>query len=63
MRDQHATSTIWDVRVGQALKFDSLGVKVEVVYKSGQFARLRVVAPADVVIQKSLAEVVTSVAN
>ena len=57
------TSTMWDVRVGDALTFEGADIRIEVVSKSGQLARFRVVAPADVEISKDTAKSVPSMTN
>ena len=52
---ERGTSTVWDVKPGEVLRFAS-GIEVKVVHKSGRFARLRVVAPPEDVIRKDRAE-------
>lgn len=48
MAQRRRTSTVWDVRAGEVLRFAGSEIQVALVKKSGQLARLRVVAPADV---------------
>lgn len=43
---------VLDMRPGETLNLDGDRIKVELLHKSGQLARLRVVAPADVKIEK-----------
>ena len=45
-----------DLRPGESLGLDGSRIKVELLHKSGQIARLRVVAPRDVVIEKEATE-------
>lgn len=47
---------VLDMRPGECLSLDGARIKVELLHKSGQLARLRVVAPADVKIEKEAAE-------
>lgn len=47
---------VLDMRPGETLNLDGDRIKVELLHKSGQLARLRVVAPHDVKIEKSGAE-------
>lgn len=46
-----------DLRPGDRLSFDGLGVELEVVAKSGRATRLQVVAPRDVTIRRVEARV------
>lgn len=47
------TVTVWDLRVGERLALEGPGrATITMVRKSGQIARLRVVAPEDVQIRR-----------
>lgn len=46
---------VLDMRPGECLSLDGARIKVELLHKSGQLARLRVVAPRDVTIEKEAA--------
>lgn len=52
MDSMRRTSTNWNIRPGEALSFETLGVSITLIQKSGQHARLHVVAPLDVSITK-----------
>ena len=43
---------VLDVRPGEQLSFDEARVNVELIHKSGQIARLRVVAPRGMKVEK-----------
>lgn len=51
MPESKPSSLIIDVRPGECLALSD-GVMVELVHKSGQLARLRVIAPREVRIEK-----------
>lgn len=46
---------VLDMRPGESLNLDGARIRVELMHKSGQIARLRVVAPDDVKIEKEQA--------
>lgn len=46
---------VLDLRPGETLVLDGARIKVELLHKSGQLARLRVEAPQDVKIEKEVA--------
>ena len=54
------SSTVWDVRPGDSLEFNSAGIRIQLVHKSGRIARLHVVAPQEtkISIEKASEEVV-----
>jgi len=52
---QKRPGLVLDMRPGESLNLDGARIKVELLHKSGQIARLRVVAPADVKIEKEQA--------
>jgi sRNA-binding carbon storage regulator CsrA len=56
---QETTSLVVDMRPGDRLLLET-GVSVELVQKSGRSARLRVLAPREVQIQKKLADTIES---
>lgn len=47
---------VLDMRPGDSLNLDGERIKVELLHKSGQLARLRVLAPPDVKIEKARAD-------
>jgi hypothetical protein len=47
------TSTVWDVKAGDVLVLGPSRIQITLLQKSGRLARLRVVAPADLEINKS----------
>lgn len=55
MHDRHCPGLVVDVKAGERLSFSGRAT-VELVYKSGSTARLRVVAPRDVTIKKEHGE-------
>lgn len=46
---------VLDMRPGENLCLDGTRIRIELLHKSGQLARLRVVAPDDVKIEKQAA--------
>ena len=54
---QRESCLILDVRPGEHISLDGARIKVELVRKSGQIARLRVTAPRDVAIKKEKIEI------
>lgn len=50
------SSLVIDLRPGEVLILDGARIKVELLRKSGQLARLRVAAPREVMIEKEVAE-------
>jgi hypothetical protein len=52
MTDSPTTRTVWDIRPGEQLLIGGRKVSVELIHKSGQLARLQVIAPPDVSIEK-----------
>lgn len=47
---------VLDLRPGECLNLDGARIRVELLHKSGQLARLRVIAPREVKIEKEQAE-------
>lgn len=45
---------VLDIRPGECLSLDGARITVELLHKSGQMARLRVVAPREVTIEKEV---------
>lgn len=55
-----SSSLMLDLRPGEAIAIgEDGGVRVQLIHKSGQLARLRVIAPPDLPIQKQNAEEVS----
>lgn len=53
MSDRQTTRTVWDIRPGEHLLIGGGPVSIELIHKSGQLARLQVIAPQEVSIEKN----------